>query len=103
MHLFSIHKDTDSVQDLLFYLYRLPLPLILSDILYLYHSTIFLLSDPHTAWIDSTFYIFLRTQLYIHYSDALNDPESLNKLSTSSLAQASFPRVQTLTQNYCIL
>ena len=66
MHLFSIHKATDSIQDILLYLYKLLLPLMHSSLLYLYHSTLLLRSDPHTAWIDSTFSICLHTQLQIH-------------------------------------
>ena len=75
MHLLSVYQATNSVQDLLFYLYRLPLPLTLSDILYLYLSTLLLLSDTHTAWIDSTFSIYLRIQLQIYYSNALSNPK----------------------------
>ena len=66
MHLLFVHRSTYVVQYILFYLYRLLLPLILSIFLYLYHSTLLLLSDPHTAWIDSTFSICLGTQLQIH-------------------------------------
>ena len=79
MHLLSVHNATDSIQDLLFYLYRLLLPLMLSDILYLYHYTLLLCSDMHTAWIDSTFSICLCTQLQNLYFDALNDLDSLTK------------------------
>ena len=63
MHLLSVHKATYSVQYLIFYLYRLLPPLMLFDLLYPYHSTLLLLSDTHTASIDSTFFIYLRTQL----------------------------------------
>ena len=84
MHLLSIHKATNSVQYILFYHYRLLSPLMLYILLYLYHSTLLLLNDPHTSWINSTFSICLHPQMQIHYSNALNDPESL-------------------TQNYCIL
>ena len=66
MHLLFVHRAIDVVQDILFYLYRLLLPLILSIFLYLYHSTLLLLSDPHIAWIESTFSICLGTQLQIH-------------------------------------
>ena len=74
MHLLSAHKSTNFVQDLLFYLYRLLLPLFLFVLLYPYFSTL-LLRDLHTTWIEVTFSICLRTQLQIHYSDALNNPE----------------------------
>ena len=78
MHLLSVHKPADSVQDLLFYIYRIFLPLMLSDILsFSSYSTP--TSDPHTAWIDPTFSTCLRTQLQNHYSDALSDLESLTK------------------------
>ena len=79
MHLLSIHKAIDFVQDLIFYLYILILCLMLFDLLYIYHSTLLLLNDLHTAQIDSTFSICLCTQLQNHYSDALNDLDSLTK------------------------
>ena len=75
MHLLSVYKAIDSIKYLLFYLYIFLLPLMLYVLLYLYHSTLLLLSDPHTTWIKSTFSIYLRNQLQIHYSDALNDLE----------------------------
>ena len=75
MHILSVHKAIDYAQDILFYPYILILPLMLSILLYLYHSTLLLLSDPHIAWIEQKFSISIRTQLQIHYSDALNDPE----------------------------
>ena len=88
MHLFPVHKVADSVQDILFYLYRLFLPLILSGILsFSSYSTP--TSDPHTTWIDSTFPTRLRTQLQNLYSNAPSDTESLTRMPTSSLAQAS--------------
>ena len=73
MHLLSWHKAADSVQDILFYLYRLFLPLMLFDLLsFSSYSTP--TSDLHTAWIDSTFSTCMRTQLQKHYYDALSDP-----------------------------
>ena len=66
MHLLSVHRAIDSVQYLLFYLYRFLFPLMLSVLLYLYHSTLLLLNDLHTSWIESYFYICLCTQLHIH-------------------------------------
>ena len=60
MHLLSAQEAVDSVQDLLFYLYRLFLPLMLSDLLsFSLYSTP--TSDLHTAWIDLTFSTRLRT------------------------------------------
>ena len=89
MHLLSMHKAADSVQDLLFYLYRLFLPLMLSDLLsFSFYSTS--PSDPHIAWIDSTFPTHLCTQLQNLYSDALNDIKPLTRMHTSSLAQVSY-------------
>ena len=90
MHLLYVHKATDSVQYLLFYLYIFLLPLMLYDILYLYHSTLLLLSDPHIAWINSTFPTHLCNQLQNLYSDALSDTKSLTRMHTSILAQASY-------------
>ena len=74
----SAHKAADSIQDILFYLYRIFLPLMLFDILsiYLYPTPT---SDPCTSWIDSTFSTCLRTQLQTLYTDALNNTESLQK------------------------
>ena len=79
MHLLFVHKAIEFVQYLLSCLYIILLPLTLSVFLYLYHSTLLLLSDLNTSWIDSTFYICLRTQLQNHYFDALNDTDSLTK------------------------
>ena len=79
MHLLSIHKAIDYVQDLLFYLHRLLLPLMLSNLLYLYLSTLLILRNPHTSWIDSTFSTCMHTQLQNQYSNALSDPDSLTK------------------------
>ena len=80
MHLSSTHTTADSVQDLLFYLYILFLPLMLFDLL---SSSFYSTStgDPHITWIDSTFSIYLRTQLQNHYFGALSNPESLTKTS----------------------
>ena len=47
MYLLSAHKDTDSVLDILFSLYRIFLPLMLSDILS-YYLPILLLLAIHT-------------------------------------------------------
>ena len=78
MHLLYAHKDEESVQDILFYLYRLFLPLMLSNLLsFSPYSTP--TSDMHTTWIDSTFHTCLCTQLQNLYSDALSDLESLTK------------------------
>ena len=75
MHLLSVHKAADFVQDILFDINRLFLPLMLSDLLSfsLYSA---LTNNPHKSWIDSTFSNFLHTQLHNHYSDALSDLES---------------------------
>ena len=73
MHLLSAHKVADFLQDLLFYIYRLFLPLVLSYLLsFSFYSTP--TRDPHTSYIDSTFSTCLRTQLQNRYFDALNDP-----------------------------
>ena len=79
MHLLSTHKAVDSIQYLLFSVYRLFLPLMLSDILS-FSSYFTPTSDPHTIWINSTFSTRLRTQVQNLYSDALNDTESLTKI-----------------------
>ena len=92
MHLLFAHKATYSIQDLLFYLYRLFLPLMLSDLIsFSSYSTP--TSDLHTARIDSTFPTRLRTQLQNLYSDALNDTESLTKNSYLKSSSSAFPRV----------
>ena len=80
MHLLSSHKDADYVQDILFYIYRIFLPLMLSNLLS-FSSYSNPTSDLHTSWIESTFSTCLRTQLQNLYSDALNDIELLPKTS----------------------
>ena len=100
MLLFSIHKATDSIQDLLFYIYRLLLPLMLFVLLYIYHSTLLLLSDMHIAQIDSTFSTCQHTQLNNLYSDALSDTESLTKKSYLKSGSSVFPRVYILLKCY---
>ena len=78
MHLLSAHKDADSVLDL-FYLYKVFLPLMLSNLLsFSFYSTP--PSDLHITWIDSTFSTCLCTQLQNLYSDALNNTNSLTKI-----------------------
>ena len=72
MHLFFVHKSTEYVQYIIFYLYRLFLPLMLYDILS-FSSYSIPTGDPHTSRIESTFPTHLHTQLYNLYSDALND------------------------------
>ena len=68
-----VHKDTNSIQYLIFFIYIFFLPLMLSDLLsFSSYSTP--TSDLHTTWIDSTFSTCLRTQLQNRYFDALNDP-----------------------------
>ena len=78
MNLLSAQKDAKVVQDILFYLYRLFLCLLLSSLLS-FSSYFTPNSDPHTTWIDSTFSTCLCTQMQNLYSDTLYDQESLTK------------------------
>ena len=71
----SVHKSTDSVQYLLFYLYKLLFPLMLYVPLYLYHPTLLLLSDSHIAWIDLLSLSVCTLNCRSTYSDALGDLE----------------------------
>ena len=91
MHILFAHKATDSFQDLLFYLYRLFLTLMLSDLLsFSFYSTP--TSDLQTTWIDSTFSTCLCTHLQNHYFDALSDPESLTKTTYHKSSSSIFSK-----------
>ena len=84
-----MHKDVDYIKDIVFYIYRIFLPRVLSDILsFSSYSTP--TSDSHIAWTDSTFSTHPCTQMQNLYSDALNDTEALTITPTSSLAQVSY-------------
>ena len=48
---------------------------MLCVLLYLDFSTLLLLNDLQTAWIELTFSIYLHTRVQIHYFDALSDPD----------------------------
>ena len=94
MHLLYAHKPADSIQDLFFYLYIIFLPLMLSDLLsFSSYSTP--TSDPHTAWIASTFSTRLCTQLQNLYLDALNDTESLIKILPQFYLRRLFECLET--------
>ena len=103
--LFIWHEEIDApyyVQDLLFYLYILFLPLMLLGILsFSFYPTP--TSDLHTSYINSTLSTCVGTKLQNHYSDPLSDLESFTKTTyliySSSVFSKSLEVQNTISSN----